>query len=75
MFLNAGVTANKEKCQFNKTELIFYGLKFSAEGISLDDSKLKAIKKTARPESKAEVRSLLGLGSYCARFMNLLVDC
>jgi hypothetical protein len=40
--VKVGLTVNAEKCEFRKTELEFFGLKFSADGVSLTDAKIKA---------------------------------
>ena len=63
------LTLNKKKCQFNKSNLIFYGNKFSAEGISPDPEKVTAIHNAESPKSASEVRSLLGMVTYFSRFI------
>ena len=46
-----------------------FGHEFSAEGISPSLDKVKALCDAAPPTSKEEVRSLLGLATYCTRFI------
>lgn len=39
-----GLTVNGEKCEFGKTELTFFGVKISGDGIQPADAKVKAVK-------------------------------
>ena len=64
-----GLTVSPEKCVFNKSTLHFYGHVFSKEGVSPDPKKIQAIHNATPPANPAEVRSLLGMASYCARFV------
>ena len=64
-----GLTLNANKCEFQKTKIQFFGLVFSADGVSPDERKVDAIKNAPRPQSVEEVRSLLGMASYSARFI------
>ena len=52
----AGVTLNKEKCEFNKTSLTFLGHTIDEKGISPDPQKTSAISKMASPKSTTELR-------------------
>ena len=62
------ITANKDKCQFVKEEILFFGHVFSKNGISPSEDKISAIKNASPPQSSDEVRSLLGMAQYVARF-------
>jgi len=64
-----GLTVNIDKCEFGKTELDFYGLRFSDKGIALTDHKIKALKEASPPKTASELRSFLGLASYCSRYI------
>ena len=64
-----GLTLNKEKCQFNLNKLIFMGHVLSNRGINPTEDKVSAIAKARRPESAREVRSFLGLVTFCSRFI------
>ena len=64
-----GLTLNKEKCQFNLNKLIFMGHVLSYRGINPTEDKVLAIAKARRPESAREVRSFLGLVTFCSRFI------
>ena len=61
-----GLTVNKKKCLFNQDKISFFGLVFSAEGVSPDTRKVDAIKNASPPK---EERSFLGMTNYCARFI------
>jgi hypothetical protein len=52
-----------------KTQLKYLGTFYSADGISPSPTKVNALNDAAPPTSKEEVRSLLGLATYCARFI------
>ena len=64
-----GLTLNREKCIFSVPELVFFGFKISANGISPDDKKVEPVRNARPPTTAAEVRSFLGLVNYCARFI------
>lgn len=63
------LTINRDKCEFHKTSLEFYGYVFSKDGISADPKKIQAITHMSLPQNPSEVRSLLGLVNYSARFI------
>ena len=44
-----GLTLNKEKCLFSVSELVFFGFKVSAAGLSPDDKKVEAIQNARTP--------------------------
>lgn len=66
---DSGLTLNRNKCEFNKQHLEFFGFIFSADGISADPKKVSAIHNASDPKDPAEIRSLLGMANYCARFI------
>ena len=63
------LTLNKNKCEFSKTKLNFFGLQFSEHGISVQDSKVDVLNDAKSPKIVSEVRSILGLSNYCGRFI------
>lgn len=63
------LTLNKDKCEFNKSQLEFYGYVFGANGISADPRKVDAIKTAEIPKNVSEVRSFLGMTNYVGRFI------
>ena len=60
---------NKEKCHFSKSEVMFYGHIFSAEGLRPDHKKVEAIQNATPPRSSREVKSLLGMAQYLSRYI------
>ena len=62
-----GLTANKEKCRFGETKLDFYGLNFSQNDIYITEQKLKALRAAKTPKTASELRSFLGLATWCSR--------
>ena len=69
---SVGLTTNEKKCEFSKDEIDFFGYHFSQDGISIQPSKIEALKLATAPKTPSEVRSLLGLANYCNRFIENL---
>ena len=65
----SGLTLNQEKCLFGVSSLTFFGHEVSASGVSPDIKKVEAIREARAPNNAAEVRSFLGLATYCSRFI------
>ena len=63
------LTLNKEKCEFNKDRIEFYGFIFSRGGVSPDPKKVSALKNATAPSNVKELRSFLGLTNYVSRFI------
>ena len=70
----AGLTVNCKKCEFAKSDIEFFGFRFSSTGISIQDSKLSALKNASSPKKPSELRSLLGLANYCSMFIQNMAD-
>ena len=60
---------NKEKCHFSKSEVMFYGHVLSADGLRPDHKKVKAVQNATAPRNPREVKSLLGMAQYLARYV------
>ena len=73
-FAEVDLTLNKSKCAFNKFSLSFFGFVFSKDGISPDPRKVEAIHSMDCPLSVHEVRSFLGMATYCAKFIPSFSD-
>ncbi|XP_027933068.1 uncharacterized protein LOC114188674 [Vigna unguiculata] len=61
--------AKLSKCEFWMTMVKFLGHVISAQGISVDPSKVEAVLKWERPKSATEIRSFVGLAGYYRRFI------
>jgi transposase InsO family protein len=65
----AGVTLNKEKCQFSVSEITFLGHIINKQGIRPDPTKLEAINQMEAPKDVANVRRLLGTINQLGKFI------
>ncbi|XP_069495619.1 uncharacterized protein [Ambystoma mexicanum] len=63
------MTLNRDKCEFRKNTLKFFGHVFSEAGMTPDPDKVSALNDTAAPTNASELRSFLGLASYCSRYI------
>ena len=70
----AGVTLNKEKCEFNKTSLTFLGHSVDEIGISPDPHKTAAISKMASPKSTTELRRFMGMVNQLGKLSPRLAE-
>uniref|UniRef100_A0A1X7TIF7 Reverse transcriptase domain-containing protein n=1 Tax=Amphimedon queenslandica TaxID=400682 RepID=A0A1X7TIF7_AMPQE len=70
----AGVTLNGEKCEFNKSQLLFLGHIIKQEGISADPSKTSAILKVKQPTTLTELRRFMGMVNQLGKFTPHLLE-
>ena len=63
------MTLNKEKCRSGSSKVVYLGHIISAEGISPDPEKVKAINQMPPPEDKKGMVFLLGFLNYVAKFI------
>lgn len=63
------LTINLKKCEFLQDELVYMGHKLSANGVSPDKEKVEAIKALKEPSNVHELRSFLGMITYCSKFI------
>ena len=61
--------ANLKKCTFCTDKLVFLGFVVSAQGIQVDEEKVRAIQDWPSPPSVSKVRSFHGLASFYRRFV------
>lgn len=69
VLIDRKLTLNRSKCQFRMDRLVFTGHVLSRHGIGPDESKVAAICNATRPKDASEVRSFLGLATYCSRYI------
>ena len=70
----AGVTLNKEKCEFGKEKLTFLGHLVDSQGIQADPEKTKAVREMNQPENVSELRRFLGMVNQMGKFIINLAE-
>ena len=63
------LTLNRDKCEFNKTQLKFMGHVLSKDGVQPDLNKIKAVRDFETPKNPTSVKSFLGLVNFCAKYI------
>ena len=71
---DAGMTLNKEKCQFAQTSLKFLGHIIDSEGIRPDPNKVQAILDIQTPANVGDVRRYLGMVNHLSKFAPNLAE-
>lgn len=67
--IEAGLTVNKEKCVFCRSELRYLGYVVNSSGLMVDPQKVEAILTIPTPRTVTEVRRIVGLASWYRRFV------
>ena len=70
----AGLTLNRDKCEFSKDQKSFLGQVIDRTGVHPDGSKVSAIKNVPIPNSVTEVRRFLGMANQLSKFIPNLSD-
>ena len=69
-FKGAQLEINPLKCEFFREHVPFLGHIVSRDGIQANPAKTSAVRQYPVPESVTEVKSFLGLCSYCRRYVH-----
>lgn len=64
-----GLYANRNKCEFGKTQLAYLGHVMSTKGVAVDGSKVEAMLQWPVPRNLKELLSFLGLTGYYRNFI------
>lgn len=65
----AGLTLNRDKCQFCRKELKYLGYVVNSLGLHVDPDKIQSILDIPTPKTVKEVRRLIGISSWYRRFV------
>ena len=65
----SGLKLNTSKCQLRKQEVKFFGHVLSNEGLKADPDKISAVTSLESPTNKDQLRTILGMSSYLAKFL------
>ena len=71
---SASLKLNPDKCELFQQQVSYLGHLISAQGVSADPSKVRAVTAWPIPKSKTELRSFLGLCSYYRKFVRSFAD-
>jgi hypothetical protein len=64
----SGIRLNKAKCILRKKEIDFLGHRLTSAGVQPAPAKIEAIKKLLPPRNITELRSMIGMTNYLAKF-------
>lgn len=68
------ITLNKEKCEFNESQIKIIGNIVNSNGISPDPNKGKAVVDLPAPRNISQIRSFLGIVNQFSKFTDHLAD-
>ena len=64
-----GLFANLKKCRFHQDEVRFLGFVVSAQGISMEEERIQAVKTWPEPKSIRDIQVFLGFANFYWRFI------
>ena len=70
----AGLTLNKEKCEFSRSQVTFLGQVVDKTGVRPDMAKVKAVQKVPAPKNVSDVRRFLGMVNQLGKFSPNLAE-
>lgn len=71
---SAGLTLNRDKCLFCRSELRYLGYVINREGLHVDPEKVNAMVNLATPKTVTDVRRIIGTVSWYRRFVSNFSD-
>ena len=71
---SVGVKLNRDKCEFRKNQMEFFGHLVTKDGVGPHPEKVIAITDMPRPENVTQVRQVMGLFQYLSRFLPNLAE-
>ena len=60
---------NKEKCKIRQTQVPYVGHLLTSEGLKIDPQKVKAVQEMPGPQSKEDVKCLLGFVQFLSLYL------
>ena len=70
----AGLTLNREKCEFSQRQVKFLGQIVDKTGVRPDNAKVKAIREAPTPKNVSDVRRFLGMVNQLGKFSPNLAE-
>ena len=64
-----GLFANLKKCRFHQNEVCFLRYVVSAQGVQMDDKRIKVVRKWPEPKSMRDIQVFLGFANFYWRFI------
>ena len=66
---DCNLTLGLPKCKFNQSEVEFFAMKFSKDGMAPTEDKIKNLLNAKPPTNVQELRSFLGMANYSANYI------
>lgn len=70
----ANIKVKTSKCKIACEDMVFLGYKISNNGISIDESRIQALKSYTRPQKAKQVKQFLGLTGFYRHFIQNYAD-
>ena len=64
-----GLKLNKEKCKIRQTQVPHVGHLLTSEGLKIDPQKVKAVQEMPAPQTKEDVKCVLGFVQFLSRYL------